>query len=437
MTYPQTLDYLYRQLPMFHRIGAAAYKANLDNTLAICQLLGNPETKFKSIHVAGTNGKGSSSHMLAAVFQQAGYKTGLYTSPHLKDFRERIKINGKWISQKKVISFVKEHRSDFEKIKPSFFEWTVGLAFDHFAKEKVDIAIIEVGLGGRLDSTNVIEPLACLITNIGYDHTSLLGNSLQKIAIEKAGIIKAKTPVVISETQKEIKSVFTHKAKKSNSAIVFADQLFKHQGEYYRPGKNISSHIYKQHGKKLEIQCDLAGTYQKNNIGGALAILEVVRKELPLPQKDILTGFKKIKNLTGLRGRWEVLNKKPRVICDTGHNTEGIKEVLKCVDREYKQRTVNGKLHVVFGAVNDKDLRQIFSLLKKDKHFAGAAYYFCKPGIPRGMETGILLENAAKFKLKGKSYSSVKNALKGAKKAARARELVFVGGSTFTVAEVV
>lgn len=437
MTYPQTLDYLYRQLPMFHRIGAAAYKANLENTLAICKLLGNPENKFKTIHVAGTNGKGSCSHMLAAVFQQAGYKTGLYTSPHLKDFRERIKINGKQISPKKIISFVKEHRSAFEKIEPSFFEWTVGLAFDHFAKEKVDIAIIEVGLGGRLDSTNVIEPLASLITNIGYDHTALLGNSLKKIAAEKAGIIKPQIPVVISETQQEIKNIFIRKAKKNKSPLVFADQLFKHLGEYYSPGQNTSRHTYLRQGKKLEIQCDLAGTYQKNNIGGVLAVLDLVREELPLTQKVLLTGLKIIKDLTGLRGRWEVLSKKPRVICDTGHNTEGIKEVLKCVDREYKQGTVSGKLHVVFGAVNDKDLTQIFSLLKKDKHFARAAYYFCKPGIPRGMETAILIETAQKFKLTGKPYSSVKTALKGAKKAARARELIFVGGSTFTVAEVV
>jgi len=437
MTYPQTLEYLYRQLPMFHRVGAAAYKANLDNTIAICQMLGNPENKFKSIHVAGTNGKGSSSHMLAAVFQQAGYKTGLYTSPHLVDFRERVKINGKPISRKKVISFVKENKNIFEKIKPSFFEWTVGLAFDHFAKEKVDIAVIEVGLGGRLDSTNVIEPLASLITNIGYDHVALLGNSLKKIAAEKAGIIKLQTPVVVSETQQEIKNIFISKAKKNKSSLVFADQLFKHQREYYNPAQNTSTHAYKRQEKKLEIECDLAGTYQKNNIGGVLALLDQVRGEFQLSQKDILTGFKKIKHITGLRGRWEVLNKKPRVICDTGHNTEGIREVLKCVGREYKYGAVKGKLHVVFGAVNDKDLRQIFSLLKKDEHFAGAEYYFCKPAIPRGMETGILKETAAKFKLKGKPYASVKSALRSAKKAAKAHELVFVGGSTFIVAEVV
>jgi dihydrofolate synthase/folylpolyglutamate synthase len=437
MTYKETLNYLYRQLPMFHRIGAAAYKANLDNTYAICKLLKNPENKFKSIHVAGTNGKGSSSHMLAAVFQQAGYKTGLYTSPHLKDFRERIKINGKAITKKNVIAFVKKYKNDFEKIKPSFFEWTVGLAFDYFSKEKIDIAIIEVGLGGRLDSTNIIMPIASLITNIGYDHTALLGNTLQKIAKEKAGIIKPKTQIIISQTQKEIKNIFINKAKENKSPIQFADSVYIHKKEKYLPGKQKVVHLYSYKKEKNKIVCDLSGTYQKNNIAGVLAILDISKNHFKLSDKNIVKGLQKVKKLTGLHGRWELLNKKPRIICDTGHNAEGINEVLSCVKREYDLKLVKGKLHVVFGAVSDKDLSSIFSLFKKDKHFSKAVYYFCKPAIPRGMETKILLKAASEYKLKGKNYNSVKQALSAAKKAAKSYELVFTGGSTFTVAEVV
>ncbi|HXB40427.1 MAG TPA: Mur ligase family protein [Bacteroidia bacterium] len=437
MTYKQTLDYLYKQLPMFHRIGAAAYKADLNNTYAICKLLKNPENKFKSIHVAGTNGKGSSSHMLAAVFQQAGYKTGLYTSPHLKDFRERIKINGKAITKKNVIAFVKKYKNDFEKIKPSFFEWTVGLAFDFFSKEKTDIAIIEVGLGGRLDSTNVIMPIASLITNIGYDHTALLGSTLQKIAKEKAGIIKPKTCVIISQTQKEIKNIFINKAKENKSPIQFADSVYIHKKEKYLPEKQKAFHLYLYKKEKKQIVCDLTGTYQKNNIAGVLATLDFAKNHFKLPDKNIAKGLQKVKKLTGLHGRWELLNKNPRVICDTGHNAEGIKEVLSCVKREYDLKLVKGKLHVVFGAVSDKDLSSIFSLFKKDKHFSKAVYYFCKPAIPRGTETEILLKAASEYKLKGKKYTSVKQALSAAKKAAKSHELVFAGGSTFTVAEVV
>lgn len=437
MTYKQTLDYLYEQLPMFHRIGAAAYKADLDNTHAICKLLGHPENKFKSIHVAGTNGKGSSSHMLAAIYQQAGYKTGLYTSPHLKDFRERIKINGRSISQKKIVAFVERYKTGFEKIKPSFFEWTVGLAFDHFANEKVDIAIIEVGLGGRLDSTNVITPLASLITNIGYDHTALLGETLPKIAYEKAGIIKPGVPVVVSEQQKETKNVFEDKAQETQTKIQFADKLYKFQKAKYDPKKSVCAYQYIYHKNKIEILCDLPGTYQKNNIAGVLATIQVVQDELPVSTTSLLAGFKNVKNLTGLRGRWDVIGKAPRTICDTGHNAEGIKEVMQCVAREYESRIVKGELHIVFGAVNDKDLSGIFKLLKKDKHFSGARYFFCKPAIPRGLDAHVLMEKAQEFGLSGAVFSSVKKALAAARGRAKKHELVFVGGSTFTVAEVV
>jgi dihydrofolate synthase/folylpolyglutamate synthase len=437
MNYKQTLDYLYAQLPMFQRIGAAAYKADLNNTLAICKLLNNPENKFKSIHVAGTNGKGSTSHMLAAVFQQAGYKTGLYTSPHLKDFRERIKINGKEIPKKYITEFVEKHKTDFDKIEPSFFEWTVGLAFNYFAEQKVDIAIIEVGLGGRLDSTNVVKPLLSLITNISYDHTNLLGNTLPKIAKEKAGIIKPKVPVVISETQTTVKKVFIEKAKTCTSKIYFADTIFTHQKENYLPEKSLTKHSYKKGKEIISVLSDLPGTYQRYNIAGVLTALDILKHDFKIKDKHITKALSTVKKLTGLHGRWELLNKHPHVIADTGHNKDGILQVMECVNREFQSKTVSGKLHVVFGAVNDKDVTNIFALLKTNKHFATATYYFCKPNIPRGMELDVLYKAALQKDLKGKIYPSIKEALRAAKKTAKANELVFVGGSTFTVAEVI
>jgi dihydrofolate synthase/folylpolyglutamate synthase len=436
MNYKQTLDYLFTQLPMFQRIGAAAYKADLDNTWAICKALGNPERKIKTIHVAGTNGKGSTSHMLAAVFQQAGYKTGLYTSPHLKDFRERIKINGKEISKKYVTDFVAKHRHEFEKIRPSFFEWTVGLAFNFFADKKVDIAIIEVGLGGRLDSTNVITPLVSLITNISYDHTNLLGNTLPGIAAEKAGIIKPKIPVVISETQLPVKKVFIAKAKKRKSSIFFADDLFIHRQENYLPEKNMTKHVYLQGKKTLSVRTDLPGTYQKHNIAGVLTALDLLKSNFKIEEKHIAEALQNVKKLTGLHGRWELIQNHPRVICDTGHNEDGIKQVIQSIDRVFLSGTVKGKLHVVFGVVNDKDLSKIFPLLKANNYLKNAVYYFCKPDIPRGMDVNVLKKEADKFDLNGKAYMSVKKALQAAKKRAKKNELIFVGGSTFTVAEV-
>lgn len=437
MNYNQTLNYLYQQLPMFHRIGAAAYKADLDNTHAICRVLDHPEKKFKSIHVAGTNGKGSTSHMLAAIFQQAGYKTGLYTSPHLKDFRERIKINGSSIPKRKVIDFVKKYRRDFERIKPSFFEWTVGLAFDHFSSQKVDIAIIETGLGGRLDSTNVIMPEVSLITNIGYDHMQLLGNTLQKIATEKAGIIKPHTPIVISETQKGIKEVFKKTAAKKSTKIVFADKHFAPLKSIYIPAKQSSRFYYKKGKKVIQYVSDLGGTYQEKNIAGVLTVIDILRSSWKIKETHIFNGLKNIKKLTGLRGRWDLIRLKPKTIADTGHNTDGLKEVIKCIDREYETRQVKGKLHVVFGAVNDKDLAAVFTLLKKNEHFKKASYYFCKPSIPRGMDTSILMDAGREYGLSCKAYASVKRALAAARRSAKQQELVFVGGSTFTVAEIV
>ena len=314
------------------------------------------------------------------------------------------------------------------------------MAFNYFADEQVDIAIIEVGLGGRLDSTNVVTPLLSLITNISYDHTYLLGNTLQKIAAEKAGIIKPGIPVVISQTQSEVKKVFIGKAKKENATIYFADDIFQHQKESYYPKKGLSKHIYKfkDEDEKLTLLSGLPGTYQKYNIAGVLTAIRLLQTEFYVTEKQLLKGLKKAAKLTGLHGRWEILQKKnPRVICDTGHNEEGIKEVIECVEREFTPGMAKGRLHVVFGAVNDKDLSAIFTLLKKNKHFATARYYFCKPNIPRGMEVKELNKAALKQGLKGTAYPTVKQAYEKAKQKAKPKDLVFVGGSTFTVAEVV
>ena len=437
MNYKETLDYLFSQLPMFHRIGAAAYKADLTNTIAICKLLGNPESKFRSIHIAGTNGKGSSSHMLAAIYQQAGYKTGLYTSPHLKDFRERIRINGKPISRARVTKFVEQYHEQFAQIKPSFFEWTVGLAFDYFASEKVDVAIIEVGLGGRLDSTNVTRPVVSLITNISYDHMNLLGDTLGKIAAEKAGIIKTGIPVVVSQAQKETKNIFEQAAKERKASLVFADKLFKVTDEEYLPRSSKSRYTLRRRNETIKLTCDLAGAYQAKNIPGVLAVIEEAASVLPVSSRAVNTALSNVTGLTGLQGRWQVLRKSPRVIADTGHNEDGLKEVLKCVDREYASGLVSGRLHVVFGVVNDKDVQAVFKLLRGNRHFREAGYYFCKPAIPRGMEAQALADQALRFGLKGKVFPSVKKSLAAAVRAAGSRELVFVGGSTFTVSEVV
>lgn len=436
MNYKQTVEYLFSRLPMFQRIGAAAYKANLDNTIKICSLLAHPEHKFKSIHVAGTNGKGSTSHMLASVYAKAGYKVGLYTSPHLKDFRERIKINGKDIPKKYIVDFVKKYKDDFEKIEPSFFEWTVGLAFNYFAEKKVDIAIIEVGLGGRLDSTNVITPELSLITNISYDHMNLLGNTLPEIAAEKAGIIKPGIPLVVSQSQSAVKNVFIQKAKKEKIEIFFADKIYRHISEKYIPAQFLTEHVFSKGNKRIKVKTDLPGTYQQYNLPGVLCAVDMLAEKFPLRKKEITSALKEVKKLSRLHGRWEVIGKNPLIICDTGHNEDGLKQVLLSVKREFDCKTVKGRLHVVFGVVNDKDLGKVFSLLKKDRRFSKAAYYFCKPAIPRGLDASALQQAALKAGIKGEAFPSVKKALKAAKTQARKNELVFVGGSTFTVAEV-
>ena len=432
VNYSETLKYMYDQLPMFHRVGSAAYKANLDNTIAICDLLGNPQGKFKSVHVAGTNGKGSTSHMIASVLQSAGYKVGLYTSPHLKDFRERIRINGKMIPQKNVVDFVSNYKKDFDHIKPSFFEMTVGLAFDFFAQQKVDIAVIEVGLGGRLDSTNVITPLLSVITNISFDHQNLLGDTLQKIAAEKAGIIKPGIPVVVGETQKEVKEIFSDKAKDCGSEIYFADHYYKLKNarQENKSGKlYLKTDVYRRSTLVIkDLAGELGGLYQLKNIATVLMAIDVLNAEGDaITTAHLKKGIAKVISQTGLLGRWQVLNKKPLTIADTGHNEAGIKQVLKQI-----KLTPHKKLHVVLGMVNDKDLSKVLKLFPKT-----ADYYFCKPNIPRGLAEAELQMQALKFGLKGKAYSSVKKALKSARAAAIAKDFVFIGGSTFVVAEVV
>ncbi|WP_412469371.1 bifunctional folylpolyglutamate synthase/dihydrofolate synthase [Pedobacter sp. KLB.chiD] len=429
MNYQQTLDFLYSKLPMFTRVGASAFKKDLTNTIILCEALDNPQNKFKSIHVAGTNGKGSTSHMLASVLQAQGYKTGLYTSPHLKDFRERIRINGTMINKSEVVSFVKKQQNLIEKIEPSFFEVTVALAFDHFAKHQVDVAIIEVGLGGRLDSTNIITPQISVITNISLDHTNMLGNTLAEIAGEKAGIIKKNIPVVIGETQEESAPVFIKKAEAENAPIVFADQVLTAQNFKIKNSKLFLSVYQGGKIKYKDLHSDLTGIYQHKNILTVLETLTVLNEktEIKTDQESIYKGIRQVKRQTGLQGRWQTLSRNPLVICDTGHNEAGITEVIKNISQTPYQQ-----LHIVFGMVNDKDISKVLSLMPKN-----ATYYFCKPNLERGLAADTLKEQAAAFSLKGNSYTSVLEAKATAIQIADPEDLVFIGGSTFVVAEAI
>ena len=426
--YQQTLDYLFAQLPVFQRDGASAYKPTIANTIALCNALGNPEKKFKSVHVAGTNGKGSTSHQLAAIFQAAGYKTGLYTSPHLKDFRERIKVNGQEIPEQNVIDFTEKHQTLFEKIKPSFFEMTVAMAFDYFANEKVEIAIVEVGMGGRLDSTNIIQPELCLITNISFDHQAYLGNSLEEIAREKAGIIKKETPVVIASTQPAIQSVFEGIAKSQQAPIYFADQQY-----HLKRNESSNQHLLAlsyadKNGIEKNIYSDLTGNYQLKNITGVLCAIDLLKSKFDLLNDEhTIAALAKVKKSTGLKGRWELLSENPQCIADTGHNEDGIQQILTQLNFCKYQ-----KLHWVIGMVNDKDINAVLSLLPKD-----ATYYFCKPNIPRGLSTATLQQSAQKFNLNGNCYESVTLALSAAQKNAAINDLILIAGSTFIVAEII
>ena len=404
MTYQETTAWLFSQLPMFQMQGASAYKKDLTNTLLLVEHLQHPETKFKSIHIAGTNGKGSTSSMIASILQEAGYKVGLYTSPHLKDFRERIRINGKMISEDFVVDFVAQNKSFFEANQLSFFEMTVGLAFDCFAKEQVDVAVIEVGMGGRLDSTNVITPLVSVITNIGFDHTQFLGDTLPKIAAEKAGIIKSNIPVVIGEYSEETKLVFTAKAKLENAPIYFA-----------------------QDNPEVTFECALLGDYQVHNKKSVLQAIELLQSQFDIDEKHIKLGLKNVIQNTGLLGRWQILKQKPFAVCDTAHNSHGLKIVLNQIQKHRFET-----LHIVLGVVNDKDLDSILPLFPKN-----AKYYFCKPNVPRGLDAEILKQKAIDFGLLGKVFDSVSEAYVNAIEMASKSDFIYVGGSTFVVAEIV
>ncbi|MGN0003588.1 MAG: bifunctional folylpolyglutamate synthase/dihydrofolate synthase [Sphingobacterium composti] len=424
-TYTEVIDYLYSRLPMFTRDGASAYKKDLDRTIALCEALGNPQEKFKTIHVAGTNGKGSSSHMLAAVLASAGYKTGLYTSPHLVDFRERIRINGEQIPEQFVVEYVNSQKELIEEIQPSFFEATVAMAFDYFAKEKVDIAIIEVGLGGRLDSTNIISPEVCLITNIGMDHMNLLGDTLEEIAAEKAGIIKPHTPIVISESNAITAPIFNSKAKQEDAPIIFADQKIA----ALRLERNALTQRLQiiNDTDTIEYILDLTGSYQIKNIVGVLAVIEQIQgKGFVISDEDLSYALANVQKLTGFQGRWQTLSTDPLVICDTGHNEDGIKEVIKNLN----EISYNA-LHIVIGAMRDKDLDHMLPYLPKD-----ATYYFSQPDMARAMEANELSEKAKVYGLYGKVSGSVIHALKDAKAAYQKGDLIFVGGSNFVVAEI-
>jgi len=427
MNYSQTLDFLFSQLPMYQRIGKAAYKADLSATISLLDYLDNPQRHFKAVHIAGTNGKGSVAHMLASVLQTAGYKTALYTSPHLKDFRERIKIDGKVIPEEYVICFVEKHKAFFEKEQLSFFEMTVGLAFSYFAEQKPDIAIIETGMGGRLDSTNLINSLISIITNIGYDHTAFLGNSLAEIAAEKAGIIKEKQNVIIGQKHLETSSVFINKAVEKQAKILFAEDFYqcKKIAESFSSAEYCIKELKSNKESCLEI--DLLGDYQEKNLQTALlAIRQLKEVGLPISKESLNKGLKNIKEYTNFMGRWQILQKKPLVICDTAHNKEGLSVVLSQLKKMNAAR-----IHFVLGFVNDKVIEDLLSLFPKD-----GIYYFCKADIPRAMKTDELELMSEKFALKGKSYSSVQQAYQAAIKNAKENEIVFAGGSTFVVAEV-
>lgn len=404
MTYDETIEYLFNSTPLFQNVGKAAYKEGLANTLALDEYFGHPHTKFKTIHVGGTNGKGSTSHSLASVLQSAGYKVGLFTSPHLKDFRERIRINGKMISEKYVVDFVEQNRNFFEPLYPSFFELTTAMAFKYFADENVDVAVIEVGLGGRLDCTNIISPVLSIITNISFDHVNLLGNTLEKIASEKAGIIKHGVPVVIGETTSETRPVFEAKAKEVDTQIVFAEE------------KDIP-----------EIAFELGGDYQQKNLRTIITALSILRGTFDISEQNIRDGLGSVCERTGLMGRWQTLNECPKTVCDVGHNVGGFEYIVKQLARQqYKT------LRIVIGMVNDKDVNGVLALLPKD-----AKYYFTRAKVARALQPEELQDKAKEYGLKGNCYPSVANAYEAAIREASTDDFIFVGGSCFVVAEVV
>lgn len=427
MTYEEVLQYLYHSLPMYQRIGQAAIKKDLTNTLLLSEQLGNPHKHFKSVHVAGTNGKGSSAHSIAAILQSAGYKTGLYTSPHLKDFTERIRVNGEPMPQQAVIQFVAQTKEMLERVQPSFFETTVVMAFDHFAREAVDIAVVEVGLGGRLDSTNIIQPLVSLITNIGYDHTDMLGDTLTKIAFEKGGIIKEGVPVVIGEKQAEILPVFQKLAEERHAPIYIAQDIYdvalldNTQGINHLRVKQGETPLYE------DLTLALHGSYQRRNLPGILQVVQLLKEQgFSIDKEEVMYGLAHVPSLTGLKGRWQQLSTSPLTICDTGHNEEAFRYlVAQLQSMSYNQ------LHMVFGFSGDKDIQKVLRLLPTDAH-----YYFCQAQVPRAMPAEQLKQSAETFGLSGNSYATVEEALNQARQQADTHDMIFVGGSTFVVAEI-
>ncbi len=428
MNYQQTLNYLFSRFPAFHLIGASAYKANLDNTIEICNLLENPQNSFASVHIAGTNGKGSVSHMLASILQESGYKTALFTSPHLIDFRERIKVNGEMVTEEFVCRFVQQYKGDFERIKPSFFEMSFGLAMSWFSAQKVEIAVIETGMGGRLDSTNVINPLLSVITNIGLDHTQFLGNTIADIAREKGGIIKPGIPVVIGEIHPESTEIFKAIAKANSSAISFADQEVIVQRMTAEPNPALLKVKVSAYGRELILECPLTGDYQLKNLAtvltSALKLENILYKPVGL---SIQKGIRNTLLNTNLLGRWQILRKNPLTICDIGHNPHGFQLVIN----QLKSISFR-KLHLVIGFVDDKDISSMLAMLPED-----ATYYFCKADIPRGLDAFKLQHEASVLNLKGETYTSVRCALDAAWSASGENDLVFIGGSAFIVSEVI
>ncbi|MGM0528867.1 MAG: bifunctional folylpolyglutamate synthase/dihydrofolate synthase [Bacteroidota bacterium] len=427
MNYNDTLEFLYSSLPMYQRIGKAAYKSDLDDTIRLDNYFGKPHREFITIHIAGTNGKGSVSHILASVLQSAGYKTGLYTSPHFIDFRERIRVNGKMAEEEYIVDFVKDNKGIIQELEPSFFEMTVALAFLYFKQKDVDIAVIETGMGGRLDSTNIITPRLSIITNIGFDHTQFLGETLEKIAAEKAGIIKNQVPVVIGRSQNEVRDVFTTKAREMNSEIYFADDNFSVVKR--TKGDNKYENVFDIYRKGIplvrELYTDLAGDYQALNIITFMQAFELLQNSLELSTDSLRCGLRHVKDNTGLIGRWQIMRESPLVICDSSHNYDGLRHAISQL-----MKMKAGKLHFIFGIVNDKDVDSILGLFPGE-----AEYYFTRASIPRALNHEILREKAVKYSLRGKAYSSVDDAYNSALSNADAGDIIFIGGSIFVVAD--
>ena len=427
MTYKETIEFLYDHLPAYHRIGKAAYKADLHNSVFLDNYFGHPHKRFHSVHITGTNGKGSVSHMIASILQEAGYKTGLYTSPHLKDYRERIRVNGKMISEEEVVFFVEKNRDILSKINPSFFEMSVAMAYDYFASCGVDVAVVEVGLGGRLDSTNIITPILSVITNIGHDHMDLLGDTLEKVAAEKAGIIKDDIPAIVGEKQDTTDYVFIGKAARTYSELFFAEDYYKcileepdHVSEYREFNLIQTDKPVRLYGK-----IPLGGDYQVKNLPVVATAVELLRFKFNISGENFLNGVKNTVTNTGLRGRWQVLGLNPLIVCDTGHNREGLGYVIKQLGTIPKET-----LHIVIGFVSDKDISSVLPLFPED-----ARYYFTKASVPRALDEKLLQITAKENDLKGESFISVEEAFNEAKRNAGEKDVIFVGGSTFIVAD--